>query len=82
LVSFLLVIIGAIQVHLVNMILKKQSNPSARWNESANSWSIGTADEYQWYHEKTKTSSPWMTFDEALIWIKEYDNQRHRSNKV
>jgi len=53
------------------MILRKQSNPSAHWNESANSWWIGEAHEYQWY-DKHETS-PWMDFDSALIWIKEHD---------
>ena len=56
------------------MILRKQSNPSAHWNASANSWWIGEAHEYQWY-DKHETS-PWMDFDSALIWIKEHDEAR------
>lgn len=67
----------------ISMILKKQSNPSARWDHSANSWWIGTSDEYQWVHEKTKEHSPWMNLDEALVWIKERDQKKNlESTKV
>lgn len=60
----------------VIMQLKKQSNPSARWDQEKNSWSIGTSDEYQWFHEKTKEHSSWMDLDDALLWIKEHDEKR------
>jgi hypothetical protein len=59
------------------MILKKQSNPSARWDFKANSWSIGTSDEYQWFHEKSKEHSPWMNLDGALVWIQERDQKKN-----
>ena len=58
------------------MILKKQSNPSAHWNHSANSWSVGESIEYQWVNEKSKEHSPWMNLDDALIWIKEHDESK------
>jgi hypothetical protein len=61
------------------MQLKKQSNPSARWDFKANSWSIGTSDEYQWTNERTKEYSPWMDLDNALIWIKERDESQKTS---
>ena len=60
----------------VIMQLKKQSNPSARWDFEANSWSVGTSDEYRWYHEKTKEESPWMDLDNALIWIRKRDESK------
>ena len=58
------------------MQLKKQSNPSARWDHKANKWCIGTSDEYQWFHEKTKEHSPWMNLDDALVWIQERDQKK------
>ena len=61
------------------MILKKQSNPSAHWDFSANAWSIGTSVEYQWFNERTKEHSPWMTFDDALLWIQEHDRNRNQA---
>jgi hypothetical protein len=63
----------------VIMQLKKQSNPSARWDFEANSWSIGTSDEYQWSNERTKEYSPWMDLDTALIWIKKRDESQKTS---
>lgn len=57
------------------MILNKQSNPSARWNSEANTWSIGTSDEYRWVH-KTE-ASPWMTLDDALVWIQVRDQEKN-----
>ena len=60
----------------MTVVLRKQSNPSARWDFEANSWSIGTSDEYQWYHERTKEESPWMNFANALIWIRKRDESK------
>jgi hypothetical protein len=59
------------------MILKKQSNPSARWDHSANSWFVGETHDYQWYHEKTKEQSPWMNLDDALVWITKRDQEKN-----
>ena len=60
----------------VIMQLKKQSNPSARWNFETNSWSVGESHDYQWYHEKTKEHSPWMNLDDALVWIQKRDQEK------
>ena len=61
---------------VLTMILKKQSNPSARWDNTANSWWIGESSEYQWTDMKDGPVSPWLTLDNALIWIKEYDRNQ------
>lgn len=58
------------------MQLKKQTNPSARWDFSANSWWIGISEEYQWVNEKTKEYSPWMNLDDALVWIQKRDQEK------
>ena len=55
------------------MVLKKRNSQYARWDHDNNKWIVGNI-EYQWYHEATKEESPWMSFDNALIWIQEYDN--------
>ena len=55
------------------MNLTKQSNPSAKWDFSANSWWIGDSVTYQWTDSKNKPVSDWMDLDNALQWIKEYD---------
>ena len=62
------------------MVLKKQSNPSARWDFKANSWWVGESVEYQWVNEKSKEYSPWMNLDNALIWIKEHDEDKNHTN--
>jgi hypothetical protein len=59
------------------MILKKQSNPSARWDSSVNSWSIGESVEYQWFDERTKEHSSWMDLDLALRWITVRDQEKN-----
>ena len=59
------------------MQLRKQSNPSAHWNHSENSWWIGESHEYQWIDEKTKEYSPWMDFDSSLVWIQERDQKKN-----
>lgn len=63
------------------MILKKQSNPSARWDSTANTWWIGETHEYQWTDEKTKEYSPWMNLDDALVWIKNRDQEKNLESK-
>ena len=59
------------------MILRKQSNPSARWDFTSNTWSIGTSDVFQWYHENSKEHSPWMNLDDALVWITKRDQEKN-----
>jgi hypothetical protein len=63
------------------MILRKQSNPSARWNFESNSWSIGVSMEYQWTDEKSKEYSPWMNLDDALVWITKRDQEKNLESK-
>ena len=58
------------------MELKKQSNPSARWDTSANSWWIGESTEYQWTDNKGRPVSTWMNLDNALNWIIDYDTKK------
>jgi hypothetical protein len=58
------------------MELKKQSNPSARWDASANSWWIGESTEYQWVDSKQRPKSNWMDLDNALKWIIDYDTNK------
>jgi hypothetical protein len=58
------------------MILNKRNSQTARWDHDNNKWSVGTR-EYQWYHETTKEESPWMNFDDALVWIKERDQKKN-----
>jgi hypothetical protein len=60
------------------MLLKKQSSPSAHWDHSANSWCIGISDEYQWTDERNKEYSPWMNLDDALVWIRNRDQEKIR----
>lgn len=55
------------------MILKKKSNPSARWDVESNRWMVGESHEYQWRTNSDIAVSPWLNFDHALIWIQEYD---------
>lgn len=55
------------------MILKRQSNPSAKWYHEANTWWIGESHEYQWEDMKNRPVSNWMSLDDALIWIKKHD---------
>jgi hypothetical protein len=54
------------------MVLNKRNTQTARWDHDNNKWLVGTK-EYQWVNEKSKEESPWMNFDNALIWIKEHD---------
>jgi hypothetical protein len=58
------------------MILKKQSNPSAKWIAETSRWWIGESHEYQWIDSKNKPVSPWMDLNNALKWIKEYDESK------
>ena len=62
------------------MILRKQSTPSAKWDHTNNKWSIGEARSFQWTDMKNRPVSDWMNLEDALIWIKEYDITRYRSN--
>jgi hypothetical protein len=57
------------------MILKKQSNPSARWDVENNRWWIGETHDYQWRTNKDVPVSPWLDLDECLKWIIEYDSK-------
>jgi predicted component of type VI protein secretion system len=58
------------------MILKRNSGQSARWDHKNNQWWIGESQEYQWCTtDKEKPVSPWLLFDDALIWIKDYDEK-------
>jgi hypothetical protein len=59
------------------MILKRQSNPSARWDKENNSWWIGESHEYQWTDMKERPVSPWLTLEYALKWIIEYDTRKN-----
>ena len=58
------------------MILIKKDSQSARWDKVNNKWDIGTV-EYQWTDMKNKSVSPWLNFDNALIWIQEYDRKKY-----
>ena len=62
------------------MQLKKRSSQSARWDHDNNKWLVGT-EEYQWFHEKTKEQSPWTNLDDALVWIKERDQDAKSPQK-
>lgn len=63
------------------MILKKHSNPAAKWNVEANTWWIGESTEYQWEDMKNKPVSPWMDLNTALKWIIQYDEYRNKENQ-
>jgi hypothetical protein len=56
------------------MILKKRNSQTARWDKVNNKWLVGTMV-YQWVDMKNKPISAWMSFDDALIWIIEYDSK-------
>ena len=58
------------------MILKKRNSQSARWDHDNNKWSVGTM-EYQWTDTKNKEASSWMNLDDALVWIKERDQEKN-----
>jgi hypothetical protein len=55
------------------MILRKRNSQTARWDKENNKWLVGTMV-YQWMDMKNKPISAWMNFDDALVWIQEYDN--------
>jgi len=57
------------------MILRKRNSQTARWDQENNKWLVGTMV-YQWLDMKNKPISNWMSFDDALIWIQEYDNEK------
>lgn len=57
------------------MILIKQDSQSARWDKVNNKWDIGTV-EYRWTDMKNKPTSDWMSLDNALKWIIDYDTNR------
>lgn len=54
------------------MVLKKRNSQYARWDHENNKWIVGNM-EYQWVDMKNTPISAWMNFDNALIWIQEYD---------
>ena len=56
------------------MILKKRNSQTARWDHENNKWLVG-AMVYQWLDMKNKPISDWMSFDDALVWIQEYDSK-------
>jgi hypothetical protein len=58
------------------MQLRKQSNPSAKWDNENNKWCIGESRIYQWTDMKNRPVSDWMNLDDALIWIKEYNESK------
>ena len=60
------------------MILNKRNAQTARWDHSNNKWLVGT-EEYQWVDMKNKPISAWTNFDDALIWIQEYDRNRNQT---
>jgi hypothetical protein len=62
-------------VSMTLMILKKQNSQSARWDKENNKWILGTT-EYQWNDMKNKSVSPWLNFDNSLVWIQEYDRNK------
>jgi hypothetical protein len=62
------------------MILKKRNTQTARWDKVNDKWLVGT-EEYQWFHERTKEESPWMNLDDALVWIKERDQDAKSPQK-
>ena len=57
------------------MILNKRNAQTARWDHDNNKWVVGTV-EYQWVDMKNKPVSPWMSLDDALVWIQEYDRNK------
>lgn len=61
------------------MVLNKRNAQTARWDHSNNKWAVGTV-EYQWVDMKNKPISAWMNFDDALVWIQEYDNRNSNQN--
>ena len=63
------------------MILNKRNAQTARWDHSNNKWLVGT-EEYQWVDMKNKPISAWMNFDDALVWIKEYDTTTRNKDKT
>ena len=63
------------------MILNKRNAQTARWDHSNNKWLVGT-EEYQWVDMKNKPISAWMNFDDALIWIQEYDTTTRNRNQT
>ena len=62
------------------MILNKRNAQTARWDKVNNKWSVGTV-EYQWVDMKNKPISVWMSLDDALVWIQEYDTTHANRNK-
>jgi hypothetical protein len=58
------------------MNLTKQSHLSAHWDVLRQNWWIGDSITYQWTDSKNKPVSNWMTFDNALIWIKKHDEEK------
>jgi len=61
------------------LILVHQSNPSAHWDHTANSWWIGDSVTYQWTDSKNRPVSDWMDLDHALQWIIQYDERNIRT---
>ena len=59
------------------MILKKITTPSAKWDSEANTWWVGTVDEFSWTDMKDYEVSPRMRFSEALQWIIKYDQGKN-----
>jgi hypothetical protein len=58
------------------MVLNKRNAQTARWDHDNNKWLVGTI-EYQWTDTKNKEWSPWMNLDDALVWIKERDQEKN-----
>ena len=59
------------------MVLNKRNAQTARWDHSNNTWLVGKV-EYQWVNIKNKPISVWMSFDDALVWIQEYDKSKSK----
>ena len=64
------------------MNLTKQSYASARWNHEANQWWVGESITYQWTDSRNRPVSGWMNFDNALLWIKEHDENKETNQKT
>lgn len=59
------------------VILGRHANMTLRKRTTRTTNSL---EEYQWYHEGTNECSPWMNLDDALVWIKEYDEDKNHTN--
>jgi hypothetical protein len=60
------------------MVLHKESNRTASWNQPEERWMISVEERYRWMSNDEKSNaSPWLNdIEQALEWIKAYDIER------